>query len=1328
MKTIKTFLPTALTMMPKAKPLPGFFLRAAVILLCGICPVLGADLKVLPGHVPKVISSLAPKGRLAATNKLWLAIGLPLRDQAGLSKLLQEIYDPSSPNYHHYLTAAQFADRFGPAAADYETLKAFAMSNNLAVTGTHPNRTLLDVEGSVSDVEKALHVTMRVYRHPTEQRDFYAPDTEPSIDLNLPVLHISGLDNFRMPHPLIRRMTSLDQPAGASSPSGSGPGSNYLGRDFRAAYAPGVTLTGAGQTVGLLEFDSGFFQSDITAYEDLAGLPNVPISAVLLDGYNGGPGAANDEVSLDIEMAIAMAPGLAGVIVYEGTNADDILNRMATDNLARQISASWANYADANSDSIFLQYATQGQSFFNGSGDGDAWVGTIGPPCDDPNITIVGGTTLSTSGPGGPWATEKVWNWGYDPPGWPGTANGYWGDGGGISTVWPIPSWQTGINMANNHGSTTMRNVPDVALTADNIWVTYSNGLADSFGGTSAAAPLWAGFTALVNQQAAAGGQSPVGFLNPILYAIGKGTSCASCFHDIVIGSNTWTNSPTNFFAVPGYDLCAGWGTPTGSNLINALANGDLICLCPSNIVVTSCRSLLVYYSVTATSPACSPVNVICTPPSGSLFAPGTVTTVNCSAVDSCRHSCTCSFTVTVTMPPPLAVVCPTNKTVRCGSSWTFDLPSVSSGANVTILSIGTVTNGDCPQLITQTWLIADACGNSTNCSQTVTVEDTGTPRMPAPNNILVRACTNVQVFYTRTADSACWGNIPVVCTPPSGSYFAPGATTVNCVATDRCGNTASNSFTVTVQCDYISTTIVNAFDPSYQGQLNYEGTVPLGCGVWFGGSTVVWDDTMDSTGNGGGSMYVTASFNSGIYTPIIADYICFPPWDNEWYNGGENVDLSQYLYSAVQFDILWDNTSSLTIDEFNDLSLVQSGLSGSTPGLEIENVYGSSPSNGNVPLGNITIPEAAARNWVTVTLPINQALPNLAGTSGILLWKWVNNEGDLPGSTTANFWIDNVKFVEGLPAPPPPPTLNPPTKPTPGLNVTASTESAGNGFYWDRQSVMLVVTNGLSWVENTANGPVTYAFTINAFPQSPATHGCEAYLFLVPNPAYPGDNAPDWNETNCVIVQLQQGAGTTTMYFQYKVNAPNGNDYNTLGSVTHTGTALGTWAVRFTSDTDVALIAPDGTTANLVIPPGDAGIFAEVGDPGFHVYLGMEANNAASINQAVCYSQFAVTGAPAGTISDNFLTDGVLNANIWDNSVAAAPAGVFIMPANAAYWISWTTPATGFVLQSAPALSGPWTMQTNDFILNGVGIQSQLLLNTDLPPGPNAFFRMIQQ
>lgn len=530
-----------------------------------------ADRQFLHYVVPGAVTNGAPLRHSLRWAKLNLTIGLPLRNRESLTNLLQQLYDPASANFHHFLTPEQFAQSFGPSDEDYRAVVNFAQSHGLLVTGKHPNRTLVSVRGTVGDIERALHITLNEYQHPTESRTFYAPDVEPSLDLTIPVLGVNGLDNFVVPHPCLRPLS-----AAQAKPelTGSGPGGTYLGNDFRSAYVPGETLTGAGQTVGLLEFDSGYYQSDITGYETLAGLPNVPVTAVLLDGYGGGPGYGNDEVSLDIEMAISMAPGLAGVLVYEGSTTDDILNRMATDNLAKQIGASWTYPIDANSEQIFLQYAAQGQSFYNASGDSDAYTGTIPTPSDNPNITVVGGTTLTTTGSNGAWVSETVWNWG-----------GGIGSSGGISTVYPIPSWQQGISMTANQGSTTMRNLPDVAMTADNVYVKYGGGQAGSFGGTSCATPLWAAFTALMNQLAVTNSEPTVGFINPAVYAIGKGSNFlgyTNLFHDITTGNNENSGSPTRFLAVSGYDLCTGWGTPTGSNLIAAIGFPEPLRITPA--------------------------------------------------------------------------------------------------------------------------------------------------------------------------------------------------------------------------------------------------------------------------------------------------------------------------------------------------------------------------------------------------------------------------------------------------------------------------------------------------------------------------------------------------------------------------------------------------------------------------------------------------------------------------------------------------------------------------------------------------------------------------
>lgn len=403
----------------------GFGSLAALGSLC-IALAAGAETQVLRGQVPVAVARLTAIEPLAASKRLDLAIALPLRNREALTNLLREICDRASPNYRRYLTSEEFILQFSPAEQDYQAVIAFAKARGLTVTGTHPNRTLLDVNGAVRDIQNAFQINLRVYRHPKEDRTFYAPDANPSVGLAVPVLSISGLDDFVLARPMgiitnfFNQATNVDSYA-----TGSGPRGNLIGKDFRAAYAPGVAWDGTGESVGLFELD-GYYASDIAAYLNLAGLPNVPLTNVLLNGFDGSAGGNNVEVALDIDMAIAMAPGLSKVIVYEGHVPNDVLNRMATENTARQLSCSWGFGAqvDPAREQIFMQYAAQGQSFFQASGDYGAWTGPIPPPSDDPYVTVVGGTSVTTSSPGGVWQSETTWS----------------GSGGGISTSYSSPN------------------------------------------------------------------------------------------------------------------------------------------------------------------------------------------------------------------------------------------------------------------------------------------------------------------------------------------------------------------------------------------------------------------------------------------------------------------------------------------------------------------------------------------------------------------------------------------------------------------------------------------------------------------------------------------------------------------------------------------------------------------------------------------------------------------------------------------------------------------------------------------------------------------------
>ena len=401
------------------------------------------------------------------------------------------------------------------------------------------------------------------------------------------------MDNFARPHPKNLRRAPW-RAAAKITPQliGSGPNGNLAGFDFRAAYAPGVSLTGTGQQVGLLEFD-GYYANDIASYVSQTGISNVPLQNVLLDAFNGVPGGNDSEVALDIEMAISMAPGLAQVVVFEaGPNGlpNDVLQAMssATYTNIKQFSCSWdfgsVTPAQRSAmDTYFMKFGAQGQSFFDASGDSGAATGTITPPDDDPYITLVGGTTLATAGPGGAWLSETVWNSQEGP--------GNYISGGGVSSgsaSYNIPAWQQGVNMSTNKGSTTKRNCPDVAMVADNVFIVADNGQQETTGGTSCASPLWAGFCALVNQQSVANNPTNfVGFINPALYHLGTNSGYGTGFDDITVGNNT-NNNVTQYLAVPGYDLCTGWGSPSGGSLIIALTQPDGFQIMPGRGVVAN--------------------------------------------------------------------------------------------------------------------------------------------------------------------------------------------------------------------------------------------------------------------------------------------------------------------------------------------------------------------------------------------------------------------------------------------------------------------------------------------------------------------------------------------------------------------------------------------------------------------------------------------------------------------------------------------------------------------------------------------------------------------
>jgi subtilase family serine protease len=497
-------------------------------------------------------------GPLPADKHLQLAIVLPLRKQADAEVLAKALSDPKSPSYRKFLSVKDFTDRFGPTQADYDALIRFVTQSGMTVKGTHANRLVLSVDAPVSAINEAFNVTMGVYKHPLEDRTFYSLDREPTANFGVRIWHIDGLDDFSIPR--------------HASGNGSSPGGGFTGVDFRAAYSAGG-LTGAGQSIGLL--GGKFHMEDVRAYFESLGQPfhAAAVQTVPVDGADTNCALDEDcgELAIDIEQSLSMAPGVDSVIIYEGKGTA-VLSRMASDNIARQLSTSivWHPSDVQVNDPIFVEFIIQGQTLFAATGDHGSFGPNVcqknGPqscsqyPSEDIFVTGVGGTTLTTTGPGGAWASETAWG----------------GSGGGVSTDGvPIPFYQQlpGVITVSNQGSPVLRNLPDVAGYADgNSYYCANGACGNGVDGTSFSSPRWAGAMALINQQMAENGSPKgVGWLNPILYALGSLNQLGFDFHDITEGNN-FNKNQNLYSAGPGYDLATGWGSPRVQILANDLA------------------------------------------------------------------------------------------------------------------------------------------------------------------------------------------------------------------------------------------------------------------------------------------------------------------------------------------------------------------------------------------------------------------------------------------------------------------------------------------------------------------------------------------------------------------------------------------------------------------------------------------------------------------------------------------------------------------------------------------------------------------------------------
>lgn len=458
----------------------------------------------------------------------------------------------------------EFEQSHGADPESMTRVEAFAREHKLLVKEKSAPRRTIVLSGTVAAMNDAFGVQLKEYEHPGGKYRGRTGPVQLPAELQNYVEGVFGLDNRPQAKPHFRRRH------GRGGVRAAAVNLSYTPVQVAGFYDFPANADGTGECIALIELGGGYKNTDLTAYWKQLGLAKTPtVSAVSVgSGSNQPTGNANGpdgEVMLDIEVAGAIAPG-SKIVAYFADNTDaGFLNAITTaahdsTNNPSIISiswggpeSSWTQQAMTSMDEAFQAAAAMGITVTVAAGDDGSTDGVtdgsshVDFPASSPNVLACGGTKLVTSG--SEITSEVVWN---------ELANNEGATGGGVSAVFPLPSWQNaaGVPPSANPGQGTGRGVPDVAGDADPStgYVTRVDGKPDVIGGTSAVAPLWAGLVALINQSVG----KPVGFINALLYQAGDPSGD---FNDIVSGSNG------AYSAGPGWDACTGLGSPVGSKI-----------------------------------------------------------------------------------------------------------------------------------------------------------------------------------------------------------------------------------------------------------------------------------------------------------------------------------------------------------------------------------------------------------------------------------------------------------------------------------------------------------------------------------------------------------------------------------------------------------------------------------------------------------------------------------------------------------------------------------------------------------------------------------------
>ena len=495
-------------------------------------------------------------------------VTIRLRSRAGKKPIITADAFTKPIEKRTILSRKEFEQRHGADPDSIAKVEAFAREHKLTVKEKSAGRRTVILSGPVSAMNQAFGVELKQYEHPNGRYRGRTGAIHIPTELQDVIEGVFGLDNRPQAKPHFRRRRER---AGARAHAVS---LSYTPPQVAAFYDYPTGVDGTGECIALIELGGGYTTTDLSNYWNQLNLSKTPtVSAVSVgNGSNnptGDPSGPDGEVMLDIEVSGSIAPG-ANIVVYFADNTDaGFLNAITTavhdsTNNPSVVSiswggpeSSWTQQAMTSMDEAFQSAAAMGVTVCVAAGDDGSTDGVtdgqnhVDFPASSPNVLACGGTTLVASG--NSITSETTWN---------ELANNEGATGGGISDVFPLPTWQNGVGVppSANSNHNVGRGVPDVSGDADPTtgYVTLVDGQSGVIGGTSAVAPLWAALIALINESIG----KPAGLINPLLY---QTASTADDFNDVTTGNNGAYSAGT------GWDACTGLGSPIGAQVAIAL-------------------------------------------------------------------------------------------------------------------------------------------------------------------------------------------------------------------------------------------------------------------------------------------------------------------------------------------------------------------------------------------------------------------------------------------------------------------------------------------------------------------------------------------------------------------------------------------------------------------------------------------------------------------------------------------------------------------------------------------------------------------------------------